>query len=110
MVALGHVERDFGGKFLLEHRETVKSSLIVSSDVEDEVEVRREGVELDLDVGHFHDLVNLPVLLPGDEVSMLVGELDLEADLVVEVLKRRGKGRRDQLLEREARETSRDEP
>jgi len=45
-----------------------------------------EGVELDLGARGLHDLVNLAVLLAADKVSVLVRQLDVKADLVVEVL------------------------
>lgn len=85
MVRLGNVERDLGGQFLLEHREAVERARIAARDVDEEVVVV-ERLELDLDVGRLHDLVELAVLLARDELAVLVGELDLGADLVVESL------------------------
>ena len=45
-----------------------------------------ERLELDLDVSSLHDLVDLAVLLATNELAVLVGKLDLEANLVVEAL------------------------
>lgn len=86
VIRLRNVERDFGREFFLKHRETVEGARVVSGDVDEEVVVV-EGFKLDLDVGGFHDLVELAVLLARDELAVFVGELDLEADLVVEGLR-----------------------
>jgi hypothetical protein len=45
-----------------------------------------ECLEFDLDISALHDLVDLPVFLSADKLSMFVGELYLEANLVVESL------------------------
>ena len=45
-----------------------------------------EGLELDLHIGCLHDLVDLAVLLATNELAVLIGKLDLEANLVVEAL------------------------
>ena len=45
-----------------------------------------ECLELDLDICRLHDLVNLAVLLATNELAVLIGELDLEANLMVETL------------------------
>ena len=66
----------------------MKSTNVVACNVDEEVVVI-EGLELDLDVGGLHDLVDFAVLLSTDKLAVLVGELDLEADLVVEGLLRR---------------------
>ena len=42
-----------------------------------------ERLELYLDVGRLHDLVDLAILLATDELAVLVSELDLEAYLVM---------------------------
>jgi hypothetical protein len=86
VVSFGNVKRDFGGQFLLKHRETVKSSRIAAGNVDEEVIVV-ERLELDLDVGRLHDLVEFAVLLARDELAVFVRELDLEPDLVVERLR-----------------------
>lgn len=46
-----------------------------------------EGLEFDLDRGVGHDLVQLAVLLPADELAVLVGELELEPDFRLEGLR-----------------------
>lgn len=43
-------------------------------------------LELDFRVRRLHDLVDLAVLLPADELAVLVGQLKLEADFMVEGL------------------------
>ena len=63
VVSFGNVERDFGGKLLLKHRQSVKGTRIISSDVDEEIVVV-ERFELDLDIRGLHDLVQLSVLLP----------------------------------------------
>ena len=47
-----------------------------------------ERLELDLDVGRLHNLVDLAILLAANELAMLISELDLEAYLVMEGLPR----------------------
>ena len=47
-----------------------------------------ERLELDLDVGRLHNLVDLAILLAADELAVLVSELDLEAYLVLKRLRR----------------------
>lgn len=63
----------------------MKGTRIATSYVNEEV-VIIERLELDLDVGRLHNLVELAVLLARDEFSVLVRELNLEADLVMERL------------------------
>ena len=58
---------------------------VVAGDVYEEV-VLIERLEFDLDVSGLHDLVNLAVLLATNELAVLIGELDLEANLMVETL------------------------
>lgn len=50
-----------------------------------------ECFKLDLDIGGLHDLVNFAVFLPADELTMLVGELNLEANLMMERLTKVGR-------------------
>ena len=45
-----------------------------------------ERFEFDLDVGGLHNLVDFAVLLATDELPMFIGELDLEANFMVERL------------------------
>ena len=42
-----------------------------------------QRLEFDLDVACLHNLVDLSVLLSADELAVLVGKFDLEADLVL---------------------------
>lgn len=63
----------------------MKDRGIRASDVDEEVVVV-EGLKLDLHVRRLHDLVDLAVFLATDKVSMLVGEFDLELDLMAERL------------------------
>lgn len=58
---------------------------VIAGDVDQEV-VFVKGLELDLHVSRLHDLVDLAVLLSTNELAVLIGELDLEANLVVEAL------------------------
>ena len=60
---------------------------VTSSDIDEEV-VLVERLELDLDVGRLHNLVDLAILLAADELAVLVSELDLEAYLVMIGLRR----------------------
>lgn len=85
MVHLRNMEGDFGGQLLLQQAETLKNRVVVAGDVDEEVVVVKR-LELDLDVGRLHDLVNLPILFPADELAMLVGQLNLEAYFVMECL------------------------
>ena len=48
-----------------------------------------ESFEFDFDIGSLHDLVNFSVLLPTYELSVLVGQLYLESNLVMESLSRK---------------------
>ena len=59
---------------------------VTPSDVDEEV-VIIECLKLDLHVGRLHDLVDLAILLPTDKFAMLVGQLDLEADLMMKGLR-----------------------
>lgn len=45
-----------------------------------------ERLELDFHIRGLHDLIDLAVLLAADKLAMLVGQLNLEANLVVELL------------------------
>ena len=86
VVRLRDMERDLGRKLLLKERETLENRPVAASNVDEEV-VLVEGLELDLDVGGLHDLVDLAVPLPADEFAVLIRELNLEANLVVEGLR-----------------------
>ena len=59
---------------------------IVTSDVDEEI-IIIEGLELDLDVGGLHDLVDLAVLFAANKLAVFVGKLNLEANFVVESLR-----------------------
>ena len=79
------MEGYFGRQFFLQEGETVEHGRVVARDINEEV-VIVESLKFDLDIRRLHDFVNLAVLLPRDELPMLVGKLHLEADLVVECL------------------------
>lgn len=81
------MERYLSGKLFLEKREALEDRRIGASNIDEEVVVV-ESLEFDFDVRSLHDLVNLPILLATDELSMLVRKLDLEANLVMERLRR----------------------
>lgn len=66
------MEGYLGGQLFLEKRQTLQDRRVIASDINQEVVVV-EGFELDLDVGHLHDFVDLPVLLATDELAVLVG-------------------------------------
>lgn len=85
MVRLRYVERDLSWQLLLQKRQTLEDRPVTSGDVDEEV-VLIERLELDLDIGGLHDLVYLAILLAADELTVLVGKLNLEAYLVVESL------------------------
>ena len=87
MIRLGDVEGDFGGKFFLKESKTLQNRVVRTGDIYQEVVVV-EGFELDLDVRSLHDLVNLAILLAADELSVFIGQFDLEAYLVMEGLPR----------------------
>jgi hypothetical protein len=87
MIGLGNVERYFGRKLLLKEGKALQNGVVRSSDVDQKVVVV-EGLKLDFDVGRLHDLVDLAVLLPTDEFSMFVSELNLETNFMVESLMR----------------------
>ena len=59
---------------------------VITRNVDEEV-VLVEGFKLDLDICGLHDLVDFAILLPADELSMLVSELNLETNLVMEGLR-----------------------
>ena len=87
VICLWDMERNFCGEFFLEESEALENGCIGASDVDEEVVVV-EGFELDLDVRSLHDLVNLAILLAADELSVFIGQFDLEAYLVMEGLPR----------------------
>lgn len=80
------MERDLRRQFFLQKGESLDDRPITPSDVDEEV-VIIECLELDLHVGRLHNLVDLTILLPTDEFAMLVGQLDLEADLMMKGLR-----------------------
>ena len=85
MVGLRNVERDLGRQFLLKKSESLQDRCVIAGDVDQEV-VFVESLKLNLHVSGLHDLVNLAVLLATNELAVLIGELDLEANLMVETL------------------------
>ena len=85
MVGLRNVERDLGRQFLLKKGESLQDRCVIAGDVDQEV-VFVESLKLNLHVSSLHDLVNLAVLLATNELAVLIGELDLEANLMVETL------------------------
>ena len=85
MVGLRNVERDLGRQFLLKKSECLQDRCVIAGDVDQEV-VFVESLKLNLHVSSLHDLVDLAVLLATNELAVLVGKLDLEANLVVEAL------------------------
>jgi hypothetical protein len=58
---------------------------IIASNVDEEVVVIKR-LELDLDVGRLHNFVDLAILFATNKLAMLVGKLDLEANLVMKGL------------------------
>jgi len=58
---------------------------IIASNVDEEVVVIKR-LELDLDVGRLHYFVDLAILFATNKLAMLVGKLDLEANLVMKGL------------------------
>ena len=85
MVGLRYVERNLRRELLLEKSEALKDRRVRASNVDQEVVVV-ESLELDLDIRHLHNLVDFAILLAANELAVLVGELDLEANLMVEGL------------------------
>ena len=85
MVGLRNVERDLGRQFLLKKSESLQDRCVIAGDVDQEV-VFVESLKLNLHVSSLHDLVDLAVLLATNELAVLIGKLDLEANLVVEAL------------------------
>jgi hypothetical protein len=69
----------------LQQRESLENGGIITGDVNEKVVVI-EGLELDLDVGRLHNLVDLAILFAADELAMLIGKLDLKASLVMKGL------------------------
>ena len=88
MVGLRNVERDLGRQFLLEKGKSLQDRCVIAGDVDQEV-VFVESLNLNLHVSSLHDLVNLAVLLATDEVTMLVGQLQLESHFMMIVLRER---------------------
>ena len=82
VVRLRNMEGDLSRQLLLKKGKTLQHRCIVTSDVNEEV-MLIESLELDLDVGRLHNLVDLAILLAADELAVLVSELDLEAYLVM---------------------------
>ena len=66
----------------------MENGCIGASDVDEEV-VLVERLELDFHIRGLHDLIDLAVLLAADKLAMLVGQLNLEANLVMECLFRK---------------------
>lgn len=58
---------------------------IIAGNVDKEVVVIK-GLELNLDVGRLHNFVDLAILFATDELAVLVGKLNLEANLVMKGL------------------------
>jgi len=58
---------------------------IIAGNVDEEVVIIKR-LELDLDIGCLHNFVDLAILFATDELAMLVGKLDLEANLVMKGL------------------------
>jgi len=69
----------------LKQRQALDDRKVGPGDVDEEVVVV-ESLELDLDIGSLHDLVDFAILLPADELPVFVRELNLETNLVVEGL------------------------
>ena len=85
MVGLRNVERDLGRQFLLEKSKSLQDRCVIAGDVDQEV-VFVESLKLNLHVSSLHDLVDLAVLLATNELAVLIGKLDLEANLMVKAL------------------------
>lgn len=84
VIRLGNMERDLSRQLLLQHRESMKGARITSREVNEEIVVV-ERLKLDFDVPRL-DLVQFPILLTRDKVAVIVGEFELETNLVVESL------------------------
>ena len=72
VISFRNVEGYLGGQLFLEKRQALQDRSVIAGDVDQKVVVV-ESFELDLDVGHLHDFVDLPVLLATDELAVLVG-------------------------------------
>ena len=86
VISLWDVERDLRRKLLLQQGEPLKYGAIVASEIDEEIVVI-ERLKLNLHVRCLHDLVDLAIFLAADKFTVLIGQLDLETDLVVERLR-----------------------
>ena len=83
MVLIRDVEGDGSGHLLLHQSQTLlHRGVVVGQDIDVEV-VLAEVIEDDLDVAVAHDLVDLAVLLSAHKFLVLIGEFDLNTNLVL---------------------------
>lgn len=87
VINFGTVERNLGRQLLLEQRQTVKGTgHRVGTEVDQKVVVV-ERFKLDFDIGGLHNFGKLAILLSCDKVTVLIGQLNLESNLVMEGLR-----------------------
>lgn len=83
VVLVRDMERDGSGHLLLNKGQTLLHRVVAGGhDIDVEV-ILIEAVEDDLDTALAHNLVDLSVLLAADEFLVLIGKLDLDANLVL---------------------------
>ena len=76
------MERDFRRELFLKKSETMKNGTVTTRNLDVEI-VIVQRLEFDLDVAGLHDFINFSVLLPANELAVLIRKLDLETNLVL---------------------------